>query len=355
MFYRPFYGNAATVSLDVQQTEWDNFPMAADGIIPQKLAVDFSAIEAAALRLRGQAIITPLLENPELNELSGGRVFLKAESLQVGGAFKFRGAYNRLAALTPDQRAKGVVAASTGNHAQGIAHAARRLGMKATIVMPQDAPRIKLDNTRNLGAEVVTYDRQTQDRDTMAKAIAAGRGCEFVHPYDNPWVMAGQGTIGLELVDQAPVPLDAVLICCGGGGLTAGIGTAVKHLSPAIRVYAVEPEGYDDTVRSLQAGQRLTIEKGASSICDAISTNAPGELTFPVLQRLGVQGLVVTDDDVREAMRYAFAKLKLVLEPGGAVALAAVLTGKYPASGRAVAVILSGGNVDPALFAQIIS
>lgn len=326
----------------------------ADSFSGTQLAIDYEAVQRAAGRIRGQALVTPLLGHPDLNQRCGGRVFLKAESLQVGGAFKFRGAYNRLAALSAEERAKGVVAASTGNHAQGVAHAANRLGMKATIVMPADAPRIKLDNTRNLGAEVVTYDRKTQDRDTIAKAIAAERDCAFVHPYDNPWVMAGQGTIGLELVEQADVPLDAVLVCCGGGGLTAGIAMAVKHLSPATQIYAVEPEGYDDTVKSLLAGQRLSIEKGVQSICDAISTNAPGELTFPVLQHCGVEGIAVTDDDARAAMRYAFNVLKLVIEPGGAVALAAVLTGKFDAKGKAVAVIISGGNVDPSLFTQII-
>lgn len=329
--------------------------MAADGLTRPQLAVDFPAIEAASVRIRGQAVVTPLLEYSDLNQRAGARVLLKAESLQVGGAFKFRGAYNRLAALSAEERAKGVVAASTGNHAQGVAHAAKRLGMTATIVMPVDAPKIKLENTRNLGAEVITYDRKTQDRDTIAKALAAERGCAFVHPYDNPWVMAGQGTIGIEMVEQAGVPLDDVLICCGGGGLTAGIATAVKHLSPQTRIYAVEPEGYDDTVKSLQAGQRLFIEKGAQSICDAISTNAPGELTFPVLQHCGVEGIAVTDDDARDAMRYAFHTLKLVLEPGGAVALGAILSGKFRAEGRVVAVVLSGGNVDPSLFAQIIS
>jgi len=328
--------------------------MPADGMTLPKLAVDFPAIEAAAARIKGQAVVTPLLEYPDLNQRTGGRILLKAESFQVGGAFKFRGAYNRLAALSAEERAKGVVAASTGNHAQGIAHAANRLGMKATIVMPADAPRIKLDNTRNLGAEVVTYDRATQDRDTIAKAIAAERGCEFVHPYDNPWVMAGQGTIGLELVAQAGTALDAVLICCGGGGLTAGITTAIKHLSPATRVYAVEPEGYDDTVNSLLSGERQSIAPGVRSICDAISTNAPGELTFPVLQHYGVEGVRVTDDDARAAMRYGFNTLKLVIEPGGAVALGALLANKFDAKGKTVAVLISGGNVDPGLFSQII-
>lgn len=319
------------------------------------LAISIADIKAAAARIAGQAVVTPLLENPFLNAQTGGRIFLKAESLQVGGAFKFRGAYNRLADLTPEQKAKGVVAASTGNHAQGIGHAAKRLGLKACIIMPQDAPKIKLDNTRALGCEVVTFDRAKEDRDTLARKIATERGCVFVHPYDDPWVMAGQGTIGLELLEQTPVKLDAVLICCGGGGLTAGITTALKAARPDIDVFAVEPLGYDDTVRSLQTGQRLGIEKGATSICDAISTLAPGELTFPILQYYGVQGLTVTDDDVRAAIRYAFTQLRLVIEPGGAVALAAVLKAKLPLKGRNIAVLLSGGNVDPDLFVKLLA
>lgn len=318
------------------------------------LAIGFADVEAAAARIRGQALVTPLVENADLNARSGGRILLKLESLQVGGAFKFRGAYNRLAALTPEERAKGVVAASTGNHAQGIAHAARRLGLQAAIVMPADAPRQKLDNTRALGAEVITYDRAKEDRDTIARALADARGCAFVHPYDNPWVIAGQGTIGFELAQQAPGPIDDVLVCCGGGGLTAGIATAFGVLSPRTQFHVVEPLGYDDTVRSLQAGVRLGIDRNARSICDAISTLMPGELTFPILQHYGVKGLVVSDDEVKEAMRYAFNVLKLVVEPGAAVALAAILSGKFNAEGRTVVAIISGGNVDPALFATII-
>jgi threonine dehydratase len=328
--------------------------MAADGLSPQ-LAVSIADIKEAAARIAGQAVRTPLLECAELNDYLGGRILLKAENLQVGGAFKFRGAYNRLAALTQTERARGVVAASTGNHAQGIGHAAKRLGIKACIVMPQDAPQVKLDNTRALGCEVITFDRAKEDRDTLARRIAAERGCVFVHPYDDPWVMAGQGTIGLELLAQASVQLDDVLICCGGGGLTAGITTALKAQRPEINIYAVEPQAYDDTVRSLATGQRLGIEKGAKSICDAISTLMPGELTFPVLQHYGVQGVVVSDEEVRRAVRYAFTTLRLVVEPGGAVALAAVLAGKLPVQGRAVAVILSGGNVDTDLYNDIIN
>lgn len=328
--------------------------MAAEGIAP-KLAVSAADVAAAEARIRGQAIFTPLLESADLNILTGGRIFLKVESLQVGGAFKFRGAYNRLAALGEAERARGIVAASTGNHAQGIGHAAKRLGIKACIVMPQDAPQVKLDNTRALGCEVITFDRTKEDRDTLARKISAERGCVFVHPYDDPWVMAGQGTIGLELLEQAPVRLDDVLICCGGGGLTAGIATAMKAQQPDINIYAVEPEGYDDTVRSLVAGRRLGIIPGAKSICDAISTLMPGELTFPILQHFGVRGLVVSDEEVRAALRYVFTTLRLVVEPGGAVALAAVLAGKIPLRGRAVALLLSGGNVDAGLFAGVIN
>lgn len=328
--------------------------MAAEGLSP-RLAVTFSDIRAAQARLDGQAVTTPLLESAELNAQCQGRVFLKCENLQVGGAFKFRGAYNRLAALSADERARGVVAASTGNHAQGIGHAAQRLGIKACIVMPQDAPQVKLDNTRALGCEVITFDRTQQDRDTLARQVAAERGCVFVHPYDDPWVIAGQGTIGLELAAQAPVRLDDVLICCGGGGLTAGITVALRQLQPHVQIHAVEPLGYDDTVRSLISGQRERIAPDARSICDAISTLAPGELTFPILQQYGVRGITVTDDEVRAAVHYAFARLRLVVEPGGAVALAAILSGRFAVAGRHVAILLSGGNVDATTYAQIIS
>ena len=322
---------------------------------PPLLPVDFSAIEAAAARIRGHAILTPLLTSPDLDARTGGRVFLKPELLQIGGSFKFRGAYNRLAAMTQEERARGVVAASTGNHAQGIAHAARRLGMKATIVMPDDAPRVKYDNTVALGAEVITFDRMKEDRDTLGRRIAEERGCVFVPPYDDSYVIAGQGTIGLELAAQTPVRLDDVLVCCGGGGLSGGIALALKHCSPHTRVHVVEPVGYDDTVRSLELGERVPMDKNAKSICDAIAVAMPGALTFPILQSCGAGGVVVTDEDVKAAMRYAFSILKLVVEPGGAVALAAVLSGAFPVKGRNVAILLSGGNVDPAFFAKVIA
>lgn len=321
----------------------------------QTLSVDFAAIEAAEKRIRGHAVITPLLHNPDLDARTGGRIFLKPELLQIGGSFKFRGAYNRLAALTREERARGVVAASTGNHAQGIAHAARLLGMKATIVMPEDAPRVKYDNTIALGAEVMTFDRRKEDRDTLGRRIADERGCVFVPPYDDPFVIAGQGTIGIELAAQTPVRLDDVLVCCGGGGLSGGIALALKHCSPHTRVHVVEPLGYDDTVRSLQLGYRVPMDQNAKSICDAIAVAMPGALTFPILQACHAGGVVVTDEDVVDAMRYAFATLRLVLEPGGAVALAAALSGAFPVKGRNVAILLSGGNVDPDFFAKVIS
>lgn len=324
-------------------------------LVMPSLSVSYADIEAAAKRLHGQAVLTPLLTSPDLDARCGGHVLLKAEMLQIGGSFKFRGAYNRLSLMTAEERARGVVAASTGNHAQGIAHAARRLGMKASIVMPSDAPRVKYENTLALGAEVITFDRSKEDRDSLGRRIAEERGCVFVPPYDDPAVIAGQGTIGIELAAQAPYVLDDVLVCCGGGGLSGGIALALQHDSPSTRVHVVEPVGYDDTVRSLQLGYRVAMAPDAKSICDAIAVTMPGALTFPILQSCNVGGVVVTDEDVRSAMRYAFSTLKLVLEPGGAVALAAILSGAFPARGRNVAVILSGGNVDPSLYAKIIA
>lgn len=319
------------------------------------LALDFSAIKAAEQRIAGQALRTALIRSPELDEQTGGRIALKAEMLQVGGSFKFRGAYNRLAALSAKEKAHGIVAASTGNHAQGIAHAARRLGIAATIAMPADAPRVKLANTERLGAKVVQFDRQTTERDVFGRALADEKGCVFVPPFDDPYVIAGQGTIGLELAaDCADMPLDDVLICCGGGGLSAGIALALQTVSPKTQVYIVEPEGYDDTVHSLSLGRRVPMDKNAHSICDAVAVSMVGALTFPLLQGCGVKGIVVSDEDVRRAMRYAYLHLKLVLEPAGALALAAVLSGHFNAKERHVGVLLSGGNVDPELFASII-
>ena len=317
-------------------------------------AASFVDVEAAAQRLAGIAVRTPLLTSPALDESVGRSVLLKPETLQRGGSFKFRGAYNRLAMLTADERRAGVVAWSSGNHAQGVAAAARLLGVRARIVMPADAPAIKLANTRALGAEVITYDRYTGDREAIARSLAERDGGVLVPSYDDPAIIAGQGTAGLELFQDTPQALDALLVCCGGGGLTAGCALALEALSPQTHLFCVEPEGYDDHARSLASGRRERADPSRSSICDALLSPTPGALTFPINRRLLTAGLVVSEDEVRAAMRYAFRDLKLVIEPGGAVALAALLAGRLPDRYRRVAVLLSGANVDPALFAEII-
>jgi threonine dehydratase len=314
-------------------------------------------IQAAAGRLKGLAAETPLIESPALNARLGGRIFLKPETLQRAGAFKFRGAYNRLSQLTAEERRRGVVAFSSGNHAQGVALAAQIVGCPALIVMPGDSPRVKVDGTRGFGAEIHFYDRFTEDRVVIADQIAAERGSVVVPSYDDPHIIAGQGTVGLEIVAQAAavgVTLDRLICCVGGGGLIAGTSTAVKALSPETQVWGVEPTGFDDTRRSLLSGRREAIDPDARSICDALLTPTPGALTWPINQR-NLSGVVaVTDAEVAEAMRYAFSVLKLVVEPGGCVALAAALAGKIAMSEQSCAIVLSGGNVDPALFARIL-
>jgi threonine dehydratase len=314
----------------------------------------FADVEAAAARLRGIAVRTPLLESEALNERAGGRVLLKAESLQRTGSFKVRGAYNTISQID----ARAVVAYSSGNHAQGVAAAAKLLGKAATIVMPADAPAIKVENTRGYGAEVRLYDRQRESREAIGAEIAARTGAALVRPYDDPRIIAGQGTAGLEIAEQARdrgAAPDLALMPCGGGGLIAGCALALTHAFPGIAVYAVEPDGLDDTRRSLKAGERVANAPGATSICDALLLPTPGEFTFALNQKLLAGGLTVSDDEVRSAIAFAFRHLKLVLEPGGAVALAAVLSGKLSLAGRTVAVVLSGGNVDPALFAAAIT
>ena len=317
----------------------------------------YADVEAAAARLAGFATVTPLLEWAALNEKLGARVLLKPESLQRTGSFKFRGAYNRISQLTEAERRRGVLAYSSGNHAQGVAAAAALVGTLATIIMPGDAPAIKIDNTRGYGAEVVFYDRFNESRDAAAAPILARSGATLVRPYDDPDIIAGQGTCGREIAQQADAlgaRLDAVLICCGGGGLTAGCALALNRLSPGTEIYTVEPAAFDDTARSLASGKRQGNDPQARSFCDALLAKAPGEITFAINRRLVESGLTVTDEEVAAAMLYAFRTLKLVLEPGGAAALAAVLAGRLDLRGKTVAVVLSGGNVDPALFAEVI-
>jgi len=326
--------------------------------MPSAVLPTFADVEAAASRLAGQAVVTPLIESTLLNDRLGSRLLVKAEVLQRTGSFKFRGAFNRISLIPEAERARGVVAFSSGNHAQGVAAAARLLGMPATIVMPSDAPAIKVRNTRDWGAEVVLYDRWKEDREAIGARISHETGATLVRPYDDPYIMAGQGTIGLELADQANAAharLDAVLAPCSGGGMIGGIALAIAARSPGTGVYAVEPAGFDDTARSLAAGQRLSNAPGASSFCDALLAPMPGELTFAVNSALLAGGYAVTDSQVAEAMAVARDHFKLVVEPGGAVALAAVLAGKIPSGGKTIAVVCSGGNVDPDLYAQALA
>nr|CAA6828071.1 MAG: Threonine dehydratase, catabolic (EC [uncultured Thiotrichaceae bacterium] len=323
-------------------------------------AMSFSLehIRVAAARLQGRVVHTPLLESELLNEQLGGRVLFKPECLQYTGAFKFRGALNKIATLTDEQCDKGIVAYSSGNHAQGVAAAAKSEGIHAKIVIPQDAPALKIQNTRDYGAEVILYDRYNESREQIGREIAEREGRTLVPPYDDFDVMAGQGTVGLEIVESLQgmgVTADAVLCPCGGGGLIAGVSTAIKALSPETDVYAVEPEGFDDTKRSLLSGNREMNATQGGSVCDSIVTPQPGELTFPVNQATLAGGLVVTDQQVAEAMQLAFSRLKVVVEPGGVVGLAALLAGQYQLAGKTVVVVLSGGNVDGATFQAALS
>jgi len=313
-------------------------------------------VEAAARRLLGVSVRTPLLRCFELDKRAAGAVLIKPECLQRTGSFKIRGAYNLLCQLSEAQARRGVVAWSSGNHAQGVAAAGGLLGIPTAIVMPEDAPKSKLASTRRLGGEVIAYDRYTGDREAIARGIAAERGAGIVPSYDHEHIIAGQGTVGLEIVQQcaeAGLTADQVLVCCGGGGLIAGSAVALTARIPGVAVHSVEPEDFDDTARSLQAGERLHVDDSARSICDALQSPSPGELTFEINRRLLADGLSVSDAEVREAMRFAFRHLKLVVEPGGAVALAAVLAGKIKTQGKTTVVVLSGGNVDSDSFAEI--
>lgn len=314
----------------------------------------FADIEAAARRIAATAVVTPLLESPLLNDRLGFRLFVKAEPLQRTGSFKFRGAMNRLAQLDADERARGVVAFSSGNHAQGVALAARLLGLPAVIVMPADAPAIKIANTRAYGAEVVLYDRRNEDREALGAAYARDRGMTIVPPYEDPRIIAGQGTVGLEICRQLCAmghKPDAVLANTSGGGLIAGIAVAVRELVPTADIFTCEPADFDDMGRSLAAGTRVANPPGGVSQCDALLAAMPGEITFRVAGPRLTGGLAVSDAEVDDAMRAAFEYFKLVVEPGGAVALACVLQGRLPRRYDNVVVVASGGNVDAPAFA----
>lgn len=320
--------------------------------------MNIEMIRAAAERLRGHARVTPLLSSPFIDHLAGRRVFVKAECLQHTGSFKYRGGYSAVSALAEDVRARGVIAFSSGNHAQGVALAAAQHDVPSVIIMPADAPRLKIENTRALGAEVVLYDRATEDRDAIGERMSQERGLTLIKPFDEPQVIAGQGTTGLEIAEQARaagIDTADVLVCCGGGGLTSGIAMALEAEAPGLRARPVEPQDFDDTARSLAAG---SIQRNASmtgSICDAIVTPSPGNLTFPIMQRLCGPGLVVTDQEALRAMAQAFLRLKIVLEPGGAVALAAALNRRDQIEGDAVIVVASGGNVDLEMYQEALN
>ena len=317
--------------------------------------MNIEMIQAAAQRLRGHARRTPLLSSPFLNELAGRHVFVKTECLQHTGSFKFRGGWSALSAMPPEIREKGVIAFSSGNHAQGVALAARLHGVASVIVMPSDAPQLKIDNTQALGAKVVLYDRATEDRDALGSRLAEEAGLTLIKPFDEPQVIAGQGTCGLEIADQTAelgITRADVLVCCGGGGLTAGVALALAAKAPGLRTRPVEPEGFDDVTRSLISGKIERNTTGTGSLCDAILTPEPGKVTFPIMASNCGPGIVVTEDEAMQAVALAFLRLKIVLEPGGAVSLAAALFHGDQIEGDSVIAVASGGNVDPDVFRQ---
>lgn len=320
--------------------------------------MNIDMIRAAAKRLEGHARRTPLLNSPFIDEIAGRRVWVKPECLQHTGSFKFRGGWSAVSALDPNVRKRGVIAFSSGNHAQGVALAAREHGTTSVIIMPSDAPALKIANTRALGAEVVLYDRKSESRDEIGDRLSKERGLTLIKPFDEPEVIAGQGTTGLEIAAQAAehgVTKADVIVCCGGGGLTSGIALALEADAPDMRVRPAEPMGFDDVARSLRSG---TIQRNAEvsgNICDAIITQQPGDITFPIMHRLCGPGLIVTEDEAMQAMAHAFSRLKLVVEPGGAVALASALFRHNEIEGDDVIVVISGGNVDAALFQTALS
>lgn len=318
--------------------------------------IELREIEAAARRLAPIVVRTPLLMSPALDEIAGGTVIIKPENLQVTGSFKIRGAYNLLSQLSREEASRGVVAFSSGNHAQAVAASGTMLGIETTIVMPEDAPAIKIENTRRLGGKTVLYDRYSGDREAIARKIASEQGSVVVPAFDHAHIIAGQGTVGLELMQQCQdkgISPDQVLINCSGGGLISGSAIAIKAASPATNVHPVEPQDFDNTARSLVSGKREANSPDARSICDALQTEMPGELTFSINRELLSEGLLVSDDEVKHAIRFAFRQLKLVIEPGGAAALAAAISGKIDTRDKITAVVVSGGNVDVALYASI--
>jgi len=315
-------------------------------------------VEAAAKRIAGVALRTPLISSPVLDAATGARVFLKAETLQRTGSFKFRGAYNRISSIPPERRSAGVVAYSSGNHAQGVAAAARLCNMPAVIVMPSDAPKPKQQRTAALGAEVVLYDRDREDRAAIARDIAVKRGAVLVPPFDDPYVIAGQGTAGREIVedlDRLGLKPEIVVVGASGGGLIAGIALAIKARVPEAKFYSAEPEGFDDTARSFKSGKRETNARMSGTICDALMTATPGVITWEINRKLVGEGVSASDEEVGRAVAFAFRELKLVVEPGGAIGLAALLAGKLDVKGKIVVAVLSGGNVDPELFNRLIA
>jgi threonine dehydratase len=323
-----------------------------------KIIPTFADVEAAAKRLAGVAVRTPLLNFPVLDERLGTRVFLKAETMQRMGAFKFRGAYNKISSIPPERRSAGVVAFSSGNHAQGVAAAAKLLNVPAVIVMPSDAPLLKRERTAALGAEVVLYDRDKEDREAIARAIAEKKGAVLVPPYDDPLIIAGQGTLGREIVeDLAKLNLkpEMVVVGASGGGLAAGTALGIKAAVPDADIWTAEPEGFDDTLRSFQTGKRESNPRMSGTICDALMTHMPGEITFAINAKLIGKGVTASDEETGRAVVYAFKELKLVVEPGGAIGLAALLAGKLDVRGKTVVAILSGGNIDPALLCRLLA
>ncbi|HEY5336910.1 MAG TPA: threonine/serine dehydratase [Rhizomicrobium sp.] len=315
----------------------------------------FADIEAAARRIAPWAVMTPLLESPALNDRLGARVLLKPEPFQRTGSFKFRGACNRILLIPETDRAKGVVAFSSGNHAQGVAAVAALFGLPATIVMPADAPRAKVEGTRSYGATIVTYDRRSGDREAIAAKIRSETGATLIKPFDDPFIVAGQGTAGLEIGHQARAAgatLDRLFVPCGGGGLVAGISLAMAHVAPSTRVIAVEPEGYDGMGRSMAGGERVAAPANTPSLADALQAPAPGAVPFAIAKQNLSGAAAVNDTDLSQAVSFAFRVLKIVVEPGGAAGLAAILSGKHDVWGQVVGVVLSGGNADPETIAQ---